>query len=200
MKKLMIFTALMFLTSFASADTITLTNGKVIEGQKVSGDIRKEYYPDGQVQYERTYKNGVRHGLAKLFYENGNIDQEVMYDNGKKQGVLKQYTPDGKLEQIFTYKDDVIQGLVQKYHENGKLAHESNWENGEPDNKGMKRFEYYDNGNLKYEYSFYLGDGYRKEYYENGQISLESKIKGGQLLDCKNYDKEGNFISEVCPE
>ena len=49
-------------------------------------DIRKEYYPNGQVQYERIYVNGVKHGLAKSYHENRNLFLEVMYVDGKKQG------------------------------------------------------------------------------------------------------------------
>jgi len=135
-------------------------------------------------------------GIHKEYHENGNLYQEVMYVDGQKQGELKQYTPDGKLEQIFTFKDDVIEGLVQKYHESGKLAHEHNWENGEPDGKGVKTFDYHSNGSLKSEYSYYLGDGFRKEYYDSGQLWKKYDIGEGLVLNFQEFEKNGNIITE----
>jgi len=164
-------------------------------------DIRKEYYPNGKVQYERSFKNGKRHGLSKQFSEDGILMMDVVYVNGIKQGLWREYYSSGKLKETRIYENDSVNGIAKRYFENGKPERETMWVNSEPDpDKGMKRWDYYDNGNLKSEYFFKNREGYRKDYYENGQLSLEFLFKDGQLQGCKNYGEEGNFVSEDCPE
>lgn len=164
-------------------------------------DVRKEYYPNGKVQYERSYENGKRHGLSKMFSGDGKLMQDVVYVNGIKQGLWREYYLSGVLKETRIYKNDRVNGIAKRYYENGKPEREMMWVNNVPDgNKGMKTWDYYDDGNLKSEYSFSHREGYRKDYYKNGQVSLEFLIKNGQLFDCKNYDKEGGIVSTDCPE
>jgi len=169
---------------------------------EIKGDeIRKEFYPNGNVQYERSFKDGQKHGLTKMFSEDGKLWQDVVYVDGMKQGIWREYYPSGNLKETRIYKNDTVNGIAKRYFENGKPERERMWVNNFPDsNKGIKTWDYYDNGNLKSEYFFKYREGYRKDYYENGQLSLEFLIKGGQLIDCKNYDEEGNFVSAECPE
>jgi antitoxin component YwqK of YwqJK toxin-antitoxin module len=57
--------------------------GKVMSNQQ----IKKEYYPDGNLAYECYYLNGKIHrenGPAFIYYyKNGNIGSESHYINGK---------------------------------------------------------------------------------------------------------------------
>ena len=98
--------------------------------------------------------------------------------------------------------DGVIEGVTKQFNEDGKLTAELTRDRGEFDWWKTKSYDYYANGDLKYEYLYNekTGEGFRKDYHQNGQLSLELIIKGGKLLDCKNYDEEGNFISADCPE
>ncbi len=173
---------------------LTLTLSTLVYAQE--NGIQKEYFPTGDVQYERVYKNGVKHGLSKSYHENGNLFQEVMYVAGKKQGELKTYSSNGELESIFTLKDDVREGLVQKFNKDGTLAHEHNYVNGMPDGKTQKVWEYHPNGKLKYEYSYYAGDGYRKEYFDNGQLMKKFDIKGARFFNFQEFDKDGTIIND----
>jgi antitoxin component YwqK of YwqJK toxin-antitoxin module len=170
------------------------------DDKSLSG-LQKEYYPNGAVHYERNYTNGEKDGLAKEYYEDGTLKREVSYVLGKMQGTLKEYYPTGVLEATFEFKDNVVHGIVAKYYVTGKLEHESIYEYGQPASKGVKVFKYYDDGSLKYEYSYDKDSGgYRKEYYSNGQMSLDMTIKGWNSYSCKNYDQQGNFVSMECPK
>jgi len=170
--------------------------------QEASEDgIHQEYYDSGNVHYERNYRNGQKDGLAREYYEDGTIKIEVMYVKGKKQGVFKEYYPTGILKATFELKDNIQNGVVEKYYEDGKLQHSSLYENGMPNSKGVKQFQYFDDGSLKYEYYYDKDEGgSSKTYYKNGQVSLETIIKGWGSYECKNYDEEGNFVSTECPE
>ena len=140
-------------------------------------------------------------GVQKEFYENGTLKREVPYVQGKRQGIAREYYPTGVLRATFEYKDDVWNGIVAKYYATGKLEHESIYENGRPNSKGVRIFRYYDDGRTKYEY-FYDKDegGYRKEYYPNGQPSLEMTIEGWNAYSCKNYGEDGHLTSTECPK
>ena len=62
-----------------------------------SAEVRKEYYPSGELKYEWSVKNGKLVGLTKTYYESGVLRGEHNYKNGKKIN-RKAYTPRGKLE------------------------------------------------------------------------------------------------------
>jgi len=241
MKKLLTALSILLIATASYAETITLTSGKVIEGEivertnelikldtgvgvittyyldevdkvgvnnsqvqpiiqkgnnsasEVKGDeIRKEFYPNGSVHYERGYKNGEKHGLAKEFNESGNVIREVMYVNGKMHGEFKVYYSSGVLKNLKVYVDELIEGVTKQYNEDGKLTAELTRDRGEMGWWKTKSYDYYPNGNLKYEYLYNqkTREGYRKDFHENGQISLEFNIKAGQFLDCKNYNEE----------
>ncbi len=163
--------------------------------------VNREYYDSGGVHYERTFKNGQKDGQAREYYEDGTVKREVIYVKDKRQGVLTEYHPNGVLRTTIEYIDDFANGVVDRYDEKGRLRHSSIYENDKPNNKEVKQFDYFDGGQLKYEYYFNEDEGgYSKTYYENGQVSLDIIIDWLGLYECKNYDKEGNFISDECPE
>lgn len=186
---------MLFIVIFATTSFSENNDDKNVE-------TRKEFYSNGSVHYERGYKNGEKHGLAKEYDESGNVFAEAMYDNGKRHGEFKVYYPSGALKNLKIYVDGLIEGVTKQYNEDGQLTAELTRDRGEEFWWKTKSYDYYTNGNLKYEYLYNqkLSEGYRKDFHENGQVSLEFNIKSGQFLDCKNYDEEGNFVSTDCPE
>ena len=164
--------------------------------------IQKEYYDSGKVHFERTFKNGQKDGLAREHLETGNVKLEVTYVEGKMQGEFKEFYPSGVLKNVKVYVNGEIEGITKQYNEQGKLTAELTRDRGEMNWWLTKQYDYYENGNSKYEYMYNqkTGEGYRKDFHENGQIALEFVIKGGKILDCKNYDKDGGFTSADCPK
>jgi len=187
MKKILLFTI-----------TIILTLCSLVFSQ----EIQKEYYENGNLQYERTFKDRQKDGIAKEYFKNGNVKVEVMYDQGEMQGEFKEYYPSGALKNVRIYVDGVIEGVTKKYNEDGKLTAELTRDRGEMSWWLTKRYDYYPTGDLKYKYMYNqkTREGYRKNFHENGQMSTEFNIIDGQFLDCKNYNKEGVFLSAECPE
>lgn len=66
----------------------------------------KEYYKNGQLQYELNYVDNQIHGLFKIYYENGILQKEINYINGKIEGQYKTYFSNGKLEQDVIFNDN----------------------------------------------------------------------------------------------
>ena len=56
-----------------------------------SAEVRKEYYPSGELKYEWSVKNGKLEGIGKEYYENGKLESETNYKNGEWEGVSKDY-------------------------------------------------------------------------------------------------------------
>jgi antitoxin component YwqK of YwqJK toxin-antitoxin module len=66
--------------------------------------IAKQYYENGQLEVERTYKNGKENGVAKRYHENGQLEAKGTYKNGKEDGVWNFYYENGQLRYEITYK------------------------------------------------------------------------------------------------
>ena len=63
----------------------------------VSGRAREGYRRD-PCTYEKQYKNGSLHGVARYWYPNGTLESKVPYANGQINGVVTRYHPNGRLK------------------------------------------------------------------------------------------------------
>ena len=50
-------------------------------------NIKKEYWKNGKIRLEESYKEEQLEGLSRYFYENGIKMSEVNYTNGKKMAL-----------------------------------------------------------------------------------------------------------------
>jgi antitoxin component YwqK of YwqJK toxin-antitoxin module len=78
-------------------------------------EVVEEYWPDGQVKWERTYQDGKLEGISKEYGEDGTVLAEENYENGKKNGISKVYYKDGTLRMETHYQDDLKDGLETTY-------------------------------------------------------------------------------------
>jgi len=168
MKKIFLFFGILYL--FAFQVTFAETN---------CDEIKKEYYHNGQVQYERCFKNGKRHGLTQMFSKDGKLWQNVVYINGIKEGEWHEYFPSGKLKETRIYQNDTVNGIAKKYYEDGRPEREMMWVNNSPDGNIWRKFyKYYKNGTLKQVYAYDHGKLVEhKEYDENGNLVLDKTSK-----------------------
>ena len=66
-------------------------------------EVKKAYYPGGELKHERTYKNGIQEGITKGYYQSGELQYEVPYKNGKEEGIVKENYKIGELQYERTY-------------------------------------------------------------------------------------------------
>ena len=59
-------------------------------------------------------------GVIKEYYDNGNVQEEVSYKNGKLDGEFKEYFEDGTLASKGQFKNGLIEGLVIEYYHSKK--------------------------------------------------------------------------------
>ena len=55
-------------------------------------------------------------GINKEYYENGIIKEEISYKDGKLNGISKEYYENGSLKSESTFKDGVLDGKVIEYY------------------------------------------------------------------------------------
>jgi len=90
--------------------------------------IERTYYPNGQIESECSFKNGIPHGKNKRWHENGLLAWEWNFKDGIPDGVGNQWDLDGNL--IVTY--EIVNGSgIQKMWVEAQLSFvESTWHKG----------------------------------------------------------------------
>jgi uncharacterized protein len=136
----------------------------------------KEFYPNGSLKSEKTFKDDQMHGYYKEYDNRGRLTLTMLYDNGR---IVKSNVED---------EPDIE--IVDKHDENGKLTYRGTFRNKIPvgthreygsDGKVKNSFIYNDNGVLISE-GIVDDAGNRngkwKDFYPDGKILDE-----GQLTD-----------------
>ena len=137
--------------------------------------IYREYYENGQLKLECTYKNGQLEGIAKEYYKNNQLSCEYNFRDGKLDGLCKEYYESGKIKEEYYCKDGKFEGTYKKYYTNGKEKSEYNYKNGKLN--GMAK-EYRINGDVEVEYDYEkinLENIYEK--YEDKKATIETSTK-----------------------
>ncbi len=162
-------------------------------------EIKREYYPTGQLKSVWSEINGMKEGEYKYYFrENCNSNKKdyiyiCNYVNGIREDECAIYSMDGQLSEIGNYVNGKLEGEYKKYYENGQLEYVCNLINNckEGECKG-----YYDNGQLKW-ISNYVNDnhdGLDIHYHDNGQISSIFSYVKGHKLEQKIYSYDGKLI------
>ena len=69
---------------------------------------KRDWYENGQLEYEYPYKNGKSHGICKGWHENGQLQYEWPYKNGKSHGIHKGWHENGQLRGEWPYINDKL--------------------------------------------------------------------------------------------
>lgn len=110
-----VYISLFFLTCSTQLDYISKTGNIVIE---------REYFENGNIQYESSYKFGKLDGVSKSWTEEGNIISSVEYKNGLLYGRWVTYYSSGQIKNSISYIDGKKNGKEIWYHMNGEKQSE----------------------------------------------------------------------------
>jgi antitoxin component YwqK of YwqJK toxin-antitoxin module len=123
-------------------------------------EVNVEKYGNGNIQaeYEFYRKNGdeVYNGYYREYFPNGLIQREMTYKDHQKTGWYHSYHENGKIREEVTFKNGEIHGWFVLYDIRGVIERESSWKNGEEYGLSV---EYYPNGGKKVERVSGLQDG-----------------------------------------
>ncbi len=92
-------------------------------------EVRKEYYPSGQLKLEANFKDDKLEGI-KRYYEGGKLKEEANIKDYKLEGIYKRYYESGELKEEANYKDDKLEGIGKAYYESGQLKEDAYYKNG----------------------------------------------------------------------
>lgn len=80
-----------------------------------------QYYPDGQLAFEKSFKNNKPHGEWKFWHKNGFVWSEGCYQAGLRMGTAKVYHENGQLFFTGQYTKGKKDGEWLFYNEQGEL-------------------------------------------------------------------------------
>jgi antitoxin component YwqK of YwqJK toxin-antitoxin module len=140
------------------------------ENGKMHG-LRKTLFPNGNLQGETTYVDGVANGPTRLWDKDGQLLSEGNLKGGQRDGRFVEYWPGTKQpSRTLHYKDGVTHGLVSEYYKSGKLKRERAFRNEAP--HGEDRL-YNEDGTIAETRYWFDGDPVTKEEFKK-----RSKAKG----------------------
>jgi hypothetical protein len=100
------------------------TNARVM-----STIFQQHFYRTGQIRERVPFRNGRRHGIARVWHKNGVLALEELYRDGLLHGVCRQWNEAGKL--LGRYKMVHGTGLQREWYDNGQLQLEVSTVRGE---------------------------------------------------------------------
>jgi antitoxin component YwqK of YwqJK toxin-antitoxin module len=92
-----------------------------------------DYYSNGNMKLDGTYKDGKRDGQWTYWYENGTKWSEGFFRDGKNDGKRLTYFPNGKLRYEAYYKEGGRTGKWKFFDETGRMLQEINYQGTPPD-------------------------------------------------------------------
>ena len=154
----------------------------------------KEYYPNGLLEAEGTYKKNRKNGSFTIYYDNSenSIQFKGIFKNDFKRGKGVSYYPNGNKEYVGVFNMGFKKG--KKYNQyNPELYEEGKFEFGKLNGPGKI---YYNPGGTLSEKGTYDG-GYRKGlmyiYHKNGKLAEKVYYENGYMKgDGIIYWENGN--------
>ena len=134
-----------FSDEFKKQNTVLLFKEKPYTGTLVA------YYKNTTLlRYQKSYKKGLLHGVAKEWYNNGVLKSERTYKHGRKTGIHKGWWSNQNNKYQFQYNNQgVFEGEIKEWHANGLLAKKFHYHQGKEEgsqqmwtSKGIFRANY----------------------------------------------------------
>ena len=188
----------------------------IVENHK-AGNQWIHYYPSGNIEWKRSFKNGI--GWNVSYYESGSVNDSD-YNDGKNFKNIEHWTMLGKLESKFEMNGNTSNGVQWRYYDNGQPRSSLILVNGQEEGKlvnwypngqvklitylknGLKNgrvTQYYKDGKIQSEGNFIddkvEGRGFL--YFESGKIKIDRYFKDGQSDgEAREYDESGKLMRD----
>ena len=102
----------------------------------------KNYYENGVLREQGTWKNNTWVGDYKYFYENGKTFYDFAFNqDGKREGRQVYYYQNGNTMYEGNWQDSKEAGVIKEYYEDGSLKSEKNFLNGVLDENSVKNYD-----------------------------------------------------------
>lgn len=145
-------------------------------GEKRKRDgIERQHYPDGKLEVETTYYDGLKNGIRTVYHHNGKIWGKQMFVNDSLQGKSEWFYPSGQLYDQKFYRKGILINMSRVYHDTTVTER-------------MKKFLIRD---------FYETEDSLRKTYSRIQVWLEALYDyNGQIVSSRQYSRWGVIEQE----
>ena len=161
-----------------------------IDGRGLKQGEWKEFYPNGNVKSEKTYKDDLLHGYYKEYDNRGRPSLTMLYENGSivrsnvqdvpNIEISNRYDQDGRLVYSGPFRDKVPVGVHREFDSGGRI---------------VNSYIYDDNGLLLSEGIVDEAgnrNGSWKDLYPEGKVQAEGQYSNNRKSGAwKYYNKDG---------
>jgi len=90
----------------------------------------QESYANGTIKREATYRNGKLSGFVRTYHPNGTLQSECFFVEGMRHGPCQKFNADGTLWLAMTYRHGMPDGIERLYNDAGDLMAETTFKEG----------------------------------------------------------------------
>lgn len=179
---------------------------QIVESETKPLQMQHEYYPNGRIKREASFRGGKREGTWREFDENGNVISSQIYQNGRlvqsgvmdtdgtRRGEWVELYPDSTLRAQGLYLNGKRSGTWKFYYPGEVLEQEGEYRNGQLEGTWIW---YYPNGKIQKQEDFMAGvpEGRYVEYDEKGNVIASGSYFEG-MKSGKWKEQSGDVLSE----
>ncbi|MDB4297191.1 toxin-antitoxin system YwqK family antitoxin [Flavobacteriaceae bacterium] len=123
--------------------------------------VALKFYPNGNVQYQKSIENGIMNGFYISKFRNGQVNVQAKYKKGMRIGWSNVWFPNGQLKNKAFYKKGVVHGADSSWYVNGNLFKVRNLTGG-------------------------VETGMQKAWRKNGKLFANYEAKHGRIFGLRN--------------
>lgn len=160
-------------------------NGQLRSVGSINEDSVKQgawtfYFPNGHLNAEEQYKDGILNGIIKYYDTLGNMHALEYRVNGLLDGKAEYYHANGTLQKSGYFKEGVATGHWQYFFPDGSLETNGFFENG----KATGYWTFYDkDGKVRQKGPMKSGKEEGEwRFYENGKLQFIGHYKAGKKV------------------
>gem|GEM_PF-2086017 len=69
----------------------------------IKGKVEYEYYPTGNIMWEKRYHDGKLNGTRKEYYMNGKLKSKQTFKNGRCDGIVEELYENGAIKAKYSF-------------------------------------------------------------------------------------------------
>ena len=179
---------------------------QIIEREMKPLQMQHEYYPNGRIKREASFRDGKREGTWREFDENGNVISSQIYQHGRlvqsgvmdtdgtRRGEWVELYPDSTLRAKGLFINGKRSGEWKFYFPGEQLEQIGNYKDGKLDGTWTW---YFQSGKVQRVEDFFGGvpEGHYTEYDEDGEAIATGSYFDG-MKSGKWREQSGDIISE----
>ena len=179
---------------------------QIVESETQPLQMQHEYYPNGRVKREASFRGGKREGTWREFDENGNVISSQIYQNGRlvqsgvmdtdgtRRGEWVELYPDSTLRAKGLFINGKRSGEWKFYYPGEVLEQIGNYKEGKLDGTWTW---YYPNGKIQKQEDFFDGvsEGKYVEFDEAGKTIVTGSYFEGMKTG-RWHEQSGDVLSE----